>query len=554
MEKQVVRLSLATKFRLLLGLAVLTIIAAAMGAPWYFLELLSDQGIERPGAELTRLRVNEWMQEHMQKNDSPSRLAQLYTMNAELSERRGPSVIPLGPDHAPNPLLSTEASRAARAFRDNPNQDTAVGKTRDRDGRLVYRCYRAVRVNEKCLACHGNSTAIDAAMRFEPDTLVAVAEVTVPDTAAAEPMTWWARGAFIVGVSMAALLAFILFSIITQRLVLRPVRHLHKVTGKVAEGDLSVRTALSTGDELQRLGQSFNDMLDAINSQHEQLRNANRALDLKLSELAEANVTLFQANKVKSEFLASVSHELRTPLNSIIGFADLLAETGDERNRRYAVNIITSAKNLLGMINDLLDLAKIEAGKADVRFNKVSLSDVCQTLVALLKPLADQQQLCLESRIDEDLPLIVTDSGKLQQILYNLLSNALKFTPPGGEVVLAAALRSRRGGAASADEVVVSVTDTGPGIPEADQEHIFEKFYQVDRSLTKQAQGTGLGLAIARELSLLLGGRLTVKSTPGKGAVFSLTLPLDAQAAATKRFAPAGEGASQDHPVAEGSP
>ncbi|MCE5279778.1 MAG: ATP-binding protein [Planctomycetaceae bacterium] len=554
MARQVVRISLATKFRLLLGVAVLTIIAAAMGAPWYFLELLSDQGIERPGAELTRLRVNEWMQEHMRQGDTPSRLAQLYTMNEELSQRRGPSVIRLRPDLAQNPLLSTEAARAARAFAENPDQDTAVGKTKDRSGRPVYRCYRAVRVNEKCLACHGRETATRAAMLLQPDTLVAVAEVTVPDTASAEPMTWWARGAFIVGVAMAGLLAFILFSIITQRLVLRPVRHLHKVTGKVAEGDLSVRTALSTGDELQRLGQSFNDMLDAINSQHEQLRNANRALDLKLSELAEANVTLFNANKVKSEFLASVSHELRTPLNSIIGFADLLAETGEERNRRYAANIITSAKNLLGMINDLLDLAKIEAGKADVRFNKVSLSDVCQTLVALLKPLADQQQLSLEAKIEEALPLIVTDSGKLQQILYNLLSNALKFTPPGGEVVLSAAVRIRRSAGQTSDEVAVSVADTGPGIPEADQEHIFEKFYQVDRSLTKQAQGTGLGLAIAKELSLLLGGRLMVKSTPGKGAVFTLIVPLDAEAAAARRFAPAGDNAAQDRPAPDGAP
>jgi signal transduction histidine kinase len=341
------------------------------------------------------------------------------------------------------------------------------------------------------------------------------------------PMLWWTRGAFIAGGALAALLAFILFGIITQRLVLRPVRQLRQVADKVTEGDMGVRSRIKTGDELQRLGESFNEMLEAIDEQHQKLQNANRALDLRLSELAEANVTLFQANKVKNEFLANVSHELRTPLNSIIGFADLLAENQDARVGRYGGNICSAAKNLLSMINDLLDIAKIEAGKTDVRMDKVSVTDICNNLMGLMQPLAEKKQLTLKWQVDPNLPIVVTDATKLQQILYNLLSNAVKFTPAGGEVAVTDKHELVEKDGKTAGEVTVSVADTGPGIAEADQQHIFDKFYQVDRTLTKESSGTGLGLSIAKELATLLGGKLTFNSSPGHGSTFILRIPVE---------------------------
>jgi signal transduction histidine kinase len=343
--------------------------------------------------------------------------------------------------------------------------------------------------------------------------------MTVPEAASGSPWVWWARVSIIAGGALAALLAVVVFAVVTQRLILRPVRQLRDLSDKVAEGDLGVRTRITTGDELQRLGESFNDMLGAISEQHEKLRAANRALDLRLHELGEANVTLFQANKVKNEFLANVSHELRTPLNSILGFADLVGGSDDERVRRYGQNIASSAKALMAMINDLLDIARIEAGKAQVRLDKVSILDLCQTLAALMAPLADKKQIKIESRLDPQTPLVTTDGGKVQQILYNLLSNAVKFTPPGGLVTLAASATDR--------ELAISVADTGPGIAESEQAAIFEKFYQSDRSLTRESQGAGLGLAISKELAVLLGGKLTLKSTPGHGAEFTLTLPVE---------------------------
>ena len=524
MAKQVVKISLATKFRLLLGFAVLSIIAGALVVPWYFVELLSEQALERPGAELTRLRHNEWLLEHTKKTQPPSKVSSLYTTGGDLAGREGPSIVRISDDLKPSTPLDSSGRRALKAFLRNPGQDLAVIKTSDQRGHSIYRCFRAVRVEPACLGCHGPTA--DVRLQLQPGRLAAIIDVAVPSAVATGPLVWLTEGAFIVGIALAGLLAFILFSIITQRLVLRPVRHLRKVTDKVAEGNLSVRSTLRTADELQRLGESFNEMLAAISQQHDQLRAANKALDLKLSELAEANVTLYRANKVKSEFVASVSHELRTPLNSIIGFAELLTEADEPRIKRYGQNISTSAKTLMGMINDLLDLARIEAGKADIRFDKVSLADTCQTLAALLKPLADQKQLALEVNLPADLPIINTDAGRLQQILYNLLSNAIKYTPPGGRVWISACAAAGRSNANGADEVAVSVADTGPGIAHSDQEQIFEKFYQVDRSLTRESSGTGLGLAIAKELAGALGGRLTLKSSPGAGAMFTLTLPV----------------------------
>jgi len=440
--------------------------------------------------------------------------------------RKGPALVVLRPDMRASPPDAVKED-AIEAFRRTPSQKLVVIKSEDDQGRTVYRCLRAVRAARTCMsaACHGQGG--ERRVRFDPDQLVALIDMTMPASAAGA-LVWWTRGAFVVGGTLAAMLALIVFAIVTQRLILRPVRHLRNVADRVAEGDLNVRSTVRTGDELQRLGESFNEMLAAITRQHSQLRSANRALDLKLHELEEVNVTLFQANKVKSDFLANVSHELRTPLNSIIGFADLLREADEDRIRHYGENISVAAKNLLRMINDLLDLARIEAGKAQVRLDKVSVTDTCQTLLALMKPLADKNQLRLNSALADDLPIIVTDGGKLQQILYNLLSNAIKFTPVGGEVTLTTALGERTNGAEDA-EVLISVADTGPGIAEAQQQHVFEKFYQIDRTLTKESSGAGLGLAIARDLTNLLGGRLALKSSPGQGAVFTVFLPVEAR-------------------------
>lgn len=322
--------------------------------------------------------------------------------------------------------------------------------------------------------------------------------------------------------TMAGVLAMLLFRLIAQRMFLRPVHQLRRTADKVAKGNIEVRSHIRTGDEFEELSDAFNSMLARLSDAREQLRAINRSLDVKLEEVSSANVALSEANKLKSEFIANVSHELRTPLNSIIGFAELLSEfaksQGNEKAGKYAENILKSGRGLLENINDLLQLAKMEAGKVVMHIEKTSLTGICEDLLRLTGPLADKKELQVEPQIDKDVPLLETDGGKLQQILYNLLSNSIKFTPAGGKIRIEAAM-------ATEELVAISVIDNGPGISKEDQEHIFDKFTQADPSATRQHAGVGLGLAIAKELAGLLGGELSVTSELGQGSAFTLTIP-----------------------------
>jgi signal transduction histidine kinase len=337
---------------------------------------------------------------------------------------------------------------------------------------------------------------------------------------------------------LAGTLAIIVFYLITTRLILQPVRVLQETAEKVSEGNLDIRSDISTGDEFQQLSETFNTMLANLKLSADQLRAVNKSLDIKLGQLAESNVALYEANRLKSEFLANVSHELRTPLNSILGFADLLKDTTieDAKSTRYVQNILSSSRNLLDLINDLLDLAKIEAGRMEIRSEPLSLNDLFEGLTSVLKPLSEQKQLVLLITVATDVPIIQTDPGKLQQVLYNFLSNAIKFSPPGSRIDLRAEREPEsNGGTAdkkgsdpllSAGGVRISVTDRGPGIPPEQHEVIFEKFRQIDASHTRTHSGTGLGLAISKELTTLLGGTIGVDSTPGRGSTFWVVLPL----------------------------
>jgi two-component system sensor histidine kinase BarA len=521
MAKRFVKISLATKFRTLFGAAVLGIIVAALAVPWYFMELLADHSAQEPALVVNRMRRDEWVAMHSTRSNSPSVVERLYSSEGPLEGRAGPRVIRLS-----QPADDSLIENAAAAFRANSAQEIVILDDVDAQGRAIYRCFSPMRLDASCMGmqCHGPA-AENMALRQEIGDLVGLIDVSQPRRITDQQLVLLTRLAFACGGVLAALLAFFLFSSITNRLVLKPVGKLNSMADKVAMGDLEVRGDLRTDDELQRLSESFDGMLDSISQKQTKLQAANRALDLKLNELGEINVALYEANRIKSEFLANISHELRTPLNSIIGFADLLVDTDDQRIGRYGHNISSSAKHLLAMINDLLDLAKIEAGRMQVRVDAVSVTGTCQTLMDLTKPLADQKQLVAESDLDEETPIIQTDGGKLQQILYNLLSNAIKFTPAGGTVTVSAYPNPGLDG--RTESVTITVSDTGPGISNANQARIFDKFFQADQPHIKETQGTGLGLAIAKELTALLAGDLTLVSKPGHGASFSLTLPID---------------------------
>ena len=518
MAKRFVRITLATKCRLLFGVAAIGIIGSTLIAPVLYTETLADEAVLLAGREVTRLYFHEWMRAHAE--DQPAeRVSDLFTTRVDTTPPiapplRGPIRLHLlGPDRQLPPNAPVQARLAAKTFRRDSTQ--SMVQLPDLDDDATRKVFRAVRSADACLACHERDSS---APPLRQGKLVGLIEVELPADASPRNRVI-RRGVILIGGFVALLLALMTFYFIIQRLILSPIGRLKAVADRVAEGDLTIRSEVKTGDEFEQLGDSFNEMLQAVQQSQHQLRTANRALDLKLNELTESNVALFEANRLKGEFLANISHELRTPLNSIIGFAELLSESDDARIKRYGGNILAPARMLLRMINDLLDLARVEAGNVKLTVTRVSPSDICETLLSLVRPQTEKKNLALTGEVTGDPPIIRTDAGKLQQILFNLLDNAIKFTPAGGAVTV------RTTYDADADQIVIDVTDTGPGISEADQPHIFEKFYQADASTTRAHGGAGLGLAIARDLATILGGTLSLRSTPSEGTTFTLALP-----------------------------
>lgn len=327
-----------------------------------------------------------------------------------------------------------------------------------------------------------------------------------------------------------AFLAMLVAYVIVRYIIVKPVLHLKDVSDEIARGNLNLRAEISTGDEFEELSHAFNRMLRHMMTVNDELRSLNDSLDGKVDQLAQANMELFNNNKLKDDFLATISHELRTPLNSILGFSDILqsSATLDERQKRYVQNIQTSGRSLMVQINDLLDLAKIESGKMDLQLTHLNLSDLLELQVQQIMPLADRRNIDLKTDSPPSpLPEMFQDRSKICQIITNLLSNAIKFTPEGGRVRVSSRLIDE-------DMVEFSVEDTGIGIPLQEQEFIFEKFRQGTsdpggRDHTKREyEGTGLGLSIVRELSRLLGGDVSLRSEFGKGSLFSVRLPLRA--------------------------
>jgi signal transduction histidine kinase/HAMP domain-containing protein len=239
-------------------------------------------------------------------------------------------------------------------------------------------------------------------------------------------------------------------------------------------------------------------------------------------EIQDKSRQLEVANQHKSEFLANMSHELRTPLNAIIGFSEVLLERlfGElnEKQDDYLKDIHSSGRHLLSLINDILDLSKVEAGRMELEPSTFDLPSAIANALTLIRERAQRHGIMVEQAVAPGLGEIVADERKFKQILLNLLSNAVKFTPDGGSIDVSA----RR----DAEQVVVSVHDTGIGIAPEDQEKVFEEFRQVGRDYTKKQEGTGLGLALTRRFVELHGGRITVESVPGQGSTFTFTLPV----------------------------
>jgi two-component system sensor histidine kinase BarA len=382
---------------------------------------------------------------------------------------------------------------------------------------FVY--YAAVRATASCLKCHPRSDEERAELGdLKEGGLMAVVRVKLSNAAIQDHVH--IHRAYLIAIGGGASFVIMAFSyLIVRYVIVKPVKHLKEVSDAISAGKLNVRSEIQTGDEFEDLSFAFNRMLRNLMATQDELKELNTDLDRKVDELARANMALYESNRLKSDFLATMSHELRTPLNSILGFSDLMLNSQQiaDRLKRWAGNIQSSGKQLLALINDILDLARVEAGKMEVRPEEFALTDVTDGLMTMFRPLAERKNIDLREHIDSALPRLRQDAGKIRQILSNLLSNAIKFTPEGGRVLLRAE--------SAGSEVRLVVSDTGVGIAPEDREVIFDKFRQAANPMTREHEGTGLGLSIVRELAKLLGGDVSLESELGRGSTFTVHLP-----------------------------
>lgn len=389
-----------------------------------------------------------------------------------------------------------------------------------------YHYYEPIRFTSSCRNCHFDTvvtTQFENFSQVEENEPLYVMKVVLPyrDTQDAINRV---RAILIAVAIVTVFLSMVALYVIVRYVIVKPLRHLRDVSDDISRGRTELRADLNTGDEFEELAASFNRMLRHLTDAQVDLREANHELDDKVDELAQANMKLYEMNQLKSEFLANMSHELRTPLNSIIGFSEVLAgiTSLDDKQKRYANNIQKSGRLLLEMINDILDLAKMEAGKMEVRPTEFKIDTVVAAQCDMVRSLTEEKNIDLDVRVPDSEPPMYQDQVKIQQILTNLLSNAIKFTPEGGRIIVTV----RR---TPEDRMILAVQDTGVGITADDRDVIFEKFRQglsgLGDSLTRQYSGTGLGLSIVKELCKLLGGEVTFESEVGKGSTFRVNLP-----------------------------
>lgn len=402
------------------------------------------------------------------------------------------------------------------------------------DGKRVERYLYALYVKEDCLLCHGPKEKApefiqknyDAGYDYKVGELRGAISVIIPKEIAEQRFA--ANFVFFITVgSISILLIVTIIFLITGKLM-KPIERLTTAVATITKtGDLTTKVDISSKDEVGQLGRAFNDMSTKLQSTYATLE---QRIAEKTAHLQQVVLALERANKMKSEFLANMSHELRTPLNAIIGFAEVLRDkiAGDlnEEQMDFVNDIHSSGCHLLQMINDILDLSKIEAGKMELQYEVFLVPEAIEDVYTILKGLASKKHLELKTMVPTDVKSIEADRVKFKQVLYNLLSNAIKFTPENGKITLEAGIVNTM--------LQISVSDTGIGMKSENREKVFKEFWQADSSFARKYEGTGLGLALTKRIVEMHGGKIWFESEYGKGSIFYFTLPLTAPVRTTK--------------------
>jgi signal transduction histidine kinase len=394
-----------------------------------------------------------------------------------------------------------------------PPADERVLRRIRRDYRIVYRDLASIKkLDSKDISGYGSEKFIRRAIAADSDlqqSATNLADRTSSEAAgliAANRSAYTSSRNLFIAVSAGSVAFALVLGLILSWSVIRPIRDTEARLAGIAEGDFTGRLDVPNRDELGALAANVNRMSD---------------------ELRRLYGDLEAASRHKSEFLANMSHELRTPLNAVIGFSEILHEEMfgelNERQLEYVEDVLDAARHLVSLINDVLDLSKVEAGHMELELTDVSLSEILKSGLTMHEERASRGALTLGLEVLPEEIVLRADERKLRQVVFNLLSNAVKFTPPGGRVRVSAQVT---------DSVVqVAVADTGPGIDDDEQESIFEVFQQGRRgAVALRPEGSGLGLPLARKFVELHGGRLWVESTRGQGTTFRFTMPVSQDA------------------------
>jgi signal transduction histidine kinase len=320
------------------------------------------------------------------------------------------------------------------------------------------------------------------------------------------------------GILLVACLTAIGAAALLGRRVLNPIEELRRGAARLEAGDLETKLTVKTGDEFEELAEDFNRMAARLRESHADLE---KKVEIRTRQLEEKSRALELESRHKSQFLANMSHELRTPLNAILGYTELIVDgvygQPSEQMQSVLQRVDINGRHLLGLINDVLDLSKIESGQLTLSLTDYSLDDIVQSVFTGVESLAAEKGLAFTTDVAPDLPRGRGDERRIAQVLLNLTGNAIKFTDAGEVTIKASAYNG---------SFTIAVRDTGPGIDDADQGRIFGEFQQVDGSSTRRKGGSGLGLSIAKRIVELHGGRIWVESRRGAGSTFSFTLPI----------------------------